>query len=48
MKKLFSNNVEVFFCDELANQNSKVVPVSRMEVKNTKIKTQTPNITYLF
>jgi hypothetical protein len=25
MKKLFNNIVEVFFCDELANQNSKVV-----------------------
>ncbi len=48
MKKLFNNNVEVFFCDELANQNNKVVPVSRMEVKNTTIKTQTPNVNYLF
>ncbi len=25
MKKLFSNIVEVLFCDELANQNSKIV-----------------------
>jgi hypothetical protein len=25
MKKIFSNNVEVFFYDELTNQNSKVV-----------------------
>ncbi len=25
MKKLFSNSVEVFFCDELANQNNKSI-----------------------
>jgi hypothetical protein len=25
MKKLFNNNVEVFFWDELANQNSKPI-----------------------
>jgi hypothetical protein len=25
MKKLFSNNVKVFFCDELTNQNSKTI-----------------------
>jgi hypothetical protein len=25
MKKLFNNSAEVFFCDELANQNSKVI-----------------------
>jgi hypothetical protein len=25
MKKLFNNIVEVLFCDELANQNSKIV-----------------------
>jgi hypothetical protein len=25
MKKLFNNNAKVLFCDELVNQNSKVV-----------------------
>jgi hypothetical protein len=25
MKKLFNNSVKVFFCDELTNQNFKVV-----------------------
>jgi hypothetical protein len=25
MKKLFSKNVEVLFCDELENQNSKAI-----------------------
>ncbi len=25
MKKLFSNIAEVFFCDELVNQNNKVI-----------------------
>jgi hypothetical protein len=47
MKKLFSNNVKVFFYNEFANQSSKAVLVSRMEMKNIENKTQTPNVTYL-